>query len=102
MSGVLTFTGSLTGEASGTTNALVAAPCSDVAANPPGTFFDAFQFRGQYTGTVKGRPVSTTLTYSGVTWPPDGHIDAVIVLRNGGIGPLRAQATVAVGGTYSG
>jgi hypothetical protein len=101
ISGVLTFTGSLVGSAPGTTNALEQAPCTDVAANPPGTYFDVFQFRGRFAGTVDGRPVSGTITYTGVT-NVGGHIDAVIVLWGSGIGPLRADAIVAQGGSYSG
>jgi len=101
VNGVLTFTGSLVGAAAGTTQALEAAPCSAVAANPPGTFFDVFQFRGRYVGTVNGRHIDTALTYSGVTHV-GGHIDAIIALRDGGVGLLRASATVAVGGTYTG
>ena len=100
VNGVLEFYGSLKGEAAGTTNALEAAPCSDVAANPPGTYFDVFQFRGHFDGTVNGRPLSVPLTYTGIT-RVGGHIDAVIVLRGSGIGPLKADAVVAVGGTYS-
>lgn len=99
--GVLTFTGSLVGAAAGTTNALEAAPCSAVAVNPPGTFFDVFQFRGQFVGTVNERDVDATLTYSGVTHV-GGHIDAVIALRGSGVGLLRASATVAARGTYIG
>jgi hypothetical protein len=100
ISGVLTFSGSLVGSAPGTTNALEQAPCTDVAANPPGTYFDVFQFRGRFAGTVNGRPVGGTMTYTGVT-NVGGHIDAVIVLWGSGIGPLRADAIVAQGGRYS-
>ena len=48
VNGELTFTGSLVGSAAGTTNALETAPCSAVLVNPPGTFSDAFQFRGHF------------------------------------------------------
>jgi hypothetical protein len=99
--GVLTFTGTLVGTAAGMTNALETAPCSAVSVNPPGTFSDAFQFRGHFVGTVNERHIDTSLTYSGVTYV-GGHIDAIISLLGSGIGPLRATATVAVGGTYIG
>lgn len=101
VNGVLTFTGSLVGAAAGTTNALETAPCSAVSVNPPGTFSDAFRFRGYFVGTVNGEGVDTSLTYGGVTHV-GGHIDAVISLLGSGVGPLRASATVAVGGTYTG
>ena len=100
ISGVLTFSGSLVGSAPGTTNALEQAPGTDVAANPPGTYFDVFQFRGRFAGTINGRPVGGTMTYTGVT-NVGGHIDAVIVLWGSGIGALRADASVAHGGNYS-
>jgi hypothetical protein len=98
--GVLTFTGTLVGAAAGTTNALEAAPCSAVSVNPPGTFVDVFQFRGHFVGTVNGRDLDTSLTYSGVTHV-GGQIDAIISLQGSGVGPLRASATVAVGGNYT-
>ena len=69
--------------------------------DPPGTFSDAFQFRGHFFGTVNRGHVDSSLTYSGVTHV-GGHIDAVISLLGSGVGPLRASATVAVGGTYTG
>ena len=101
ISGVLRFSGSLVGDAPGTTQALEQAPCTDVATHPPGTYFDVFQFRGRFTGKVNGRPVTGPMTYAGTT-NVGGHIDAVILLRGGGIGPLRADAIVAQGGSYSG
>jgi hypothetical protein len=101
ISGTLTFSGSLVGDAPGTTQALEQAPCSDVATHPPGTYFDLFKFGGQFTGSVNGRSVTGTMTYAGIT-NVGGHIDAVILLRGGGIGPLRADAIVAQGGSYSG
>lgn len=100
VSGKLTFAGSLVGDAEGTTNALETAPCSEVAGNPAGTFFDVFQFRGHFIGYVNGRHVDTTLTYTGVTHV-GGPIDAVIALRGSGVGPLHASAIVAEGGTYT-
>src|SRR5688572_18766960 len=44
--GTLTFTGTLEGVASGTTTALIDAPCSEALSNPPGTFRDVFRFEG--------------------------------------------------------
>ena len=41
------------------------------------------------------------MTYTGIT-NVGGHIDAVILLWGSGIGPLRADAIVAQGGSYSG
>ena len=102
VNGVLTFfTGSLLGAAAGTTNALETAPCSAVLVNPPGTFFDTFRFRGHFVGTVNGEDVDTSLLYRGVTHV-GGHIDAIISLLGSGVGPLRASAKVAFGGTYTG
>ena len=101
VNGELTFTGSLVGSAAGTTNALETAPCSAVLVNPPGTFSDAFQFRGHFVGTVNGGHVDTSLTDGGVT-RVGGHIDAVISLLGSGVRSLRASATVAVGGTSTG
>ena len=103
VNGTLSFSGSLKGHSVGTTTALEAAPCSAVAApnTPPGTYSDVFKFRGNFVGKVSGRTVDNSLTYTGVTHV-GGHIDAVIALRGGGIGPMRADATVAVGGSYSG
>jgi hypothetical protein len=74
----------------GTTKALEAAPCSAVPVDPAGTFSTCFQFRGPLVGTVNRRQLDTTLTCSGVT-EVGGHIDAVIVLRGSGVGPLRAS-----------
>ena len=101
VNGTLSFSGSLVGDSVGTTTASEAAPCSAVAVSPPGTYSDVFQFRGNFVGTVSRRPIDNSLTYTGVTHA-GGHIDAVIALRGGGIGPMRADATVAVGGSYSG
>jgi len=91
----------LLGEADGTTTAVVAAPCADVAANPPGTYPDAFQFQGRFQGTIAQTPVTAELTYAGRTHE-GGEIDAVITLQGGASGLLRVSGQVAVGGTYSG
>ena len=68
---------------------------------PARYLFDTFRFRGHFDGSVNGEDVHTSLTYRGVTHV-GGHIDAVISLLGSGVGPLRASATVAVGGTYTG
>jgi hypothetical protein len=99
--GVLTFAGTLSGEAKGTTTATVLAPCDDVLTAPPGTFRDVFRFEGNFTGTVSGTPTTGALTYAGVT-RPGGGIDATIRLRGSSSAVLRADATIAAGGTYNG
>lgn len=99
--GVLTFSGTLTGTATGTTTALIRADCDQVASTPPGTFADVFRFVGDYTGTVAGQPASGSLTYAGVT-RAGGDITAVIGLRGDASAVLRADAVVAVGGSYRG
>ncbi len=65
--GILVFTGILEGATTGTTRALVFAPCSDVLANPPGTFRDIFRFTSDpafpFTDSVNGLPTTATITY---------------------------------------
>lgn len=99
--GVLTFAGALSGEAQGTTTARVFAPCDDVLTTPPGTFRDVFRFQGNFSGTASGTPTTGAMSYAGVT-RPGGAIDATIRLRGTSSAVLRANATVAVGGTYTG
>jgi hypothetical protein len=99
--GTLSFSGTLSGVAEGTTTALVLAPCNEALAVPPGTFRDGFRFSGVFAGTVDGTAATGELTYAGVT-RPGGDIDATIRLRGGSNAVLRAAATVAVGGTYTG
>jgi hypothetical protein len=101
VNGVLTFSGTLVGTATGTTTALILAPCDEVATTPPGTFADVFRFVGDYAGTVGGLPASGPLTYAGVT-REGGTITAVIKLRGSSSALLRADAVVAVGGSYRG
>jgi hypothetical protein len=72
-----------------------------VAATPPGTFADVFRFVGDYAGTVAGEPASGPLTYAGVT-RAGGTITAVVRLRGISSAFLRADAVVAVGGSYRG
>jgi hypothetical protein len=101
--GTLTFTGTLDGVASGTTTALIDAPCPEALSNPPGTFRDVFRFEGDFAGTVDGVPATGDLRYAGVT-RPGGSIDANIRLRaDQAKAELRTvDAQIGVGGTYRG
>lgn len=99
--GTLFFTGTLTGQAEGTTSALVFAPCAEVAANPPGTFRDVFRSELSFEGTVNGVPTSADLVYFGNT-AVGGEIDALMILSGGPHGVLEVAATVGVGGSYAG
>jgi hypothetical protein len=99
--GELRFTGTVVGTASGTTQALIDAPCASVATSPPGTAGDVFGFRGSFAGTVAGEDASGTLTYTGVT-RPGGSIRAVITLRGGATAWLHVRAVAGQGGTYAG
>jgi hypothetical protein len=101
VSGTLTLAGTLLGTATGSTAAFEDAPCTDVAANPPGTFADVFRFTGTFSGTIAGRATAGALVYAGRT-APGGAIDAVMVVTGGLTGLLRVQAVVGVGGTYRG
>ncbi|SOC53757.1 hypothetical protein [Ornithinimicrobium cerasi] len=101
--GTLTFSGDVVGEAVGTTTAVIFAPCDDALASPPGTSFDVFRFEGVFSGEVLGDPTSGALSYAGVT-RVGGAIDATVILDgdDGARAVVRADAQVAVGGTYSG
>ncbi len=99
--GRLEFTGTITGVATGTTSALVFAPCSEVMTTPPGTYRDVFRSELQFTGTVNGVPAEATVLYQGGV-EPGGTIDAHLHFSNGVAGTLDADAIVAVGGTYAG
>lgn len=100
--GTLSFTGTVAGDAVGTTTAVIFAPCEDALASPPGTFFDVFRFDGDFTGEVLGEPTTGFLSYSGLT-RAGGAIDATIILDGDHArAVLRADARVAVGGTYTG
>ncbi len=101
VNGVLTFSGTLMGTATGSTTALIFASCAQVATTPPGTFADVFRFVGEYVGTVAGQPGSGSLTYAGVT-RAGGNITAAIGLRGDSSALVRADAVVAVGGSYRG
>lgn len=99
--GVLTFSGTLEGSAEGTTTASVLAPCEVVLAAPPGTYRDVFRFTGTFTGTVAGSATTGSLDYAGVSFP-GGSIGATIQLDGASTARLRADATLGVGGTYTG
>jgi hypothetical protein len=101
VNGTLTFAGTLQGTAGGSTTALENAPCTDVAANAPGTFADVFRFIGTFSGTIGGRTTEAAIVYAGRT-APGGEIDAVMLVTGRDTGVLKVRATVGVGGTYSG
>src|SRR5690606_2528962 len=79
VNGTLTFTGTVEGDAVGTTTAVIFAPCEDALAAPPGTYVDLFRFDGDFTGEVLGEPTSGSLSYAGVT-RVGGVIDATVIL----------------------
>jgi hypothetical protein len=100
--GQLNFTGTIVGEAVGQTTALVFAPCSDVAATPPGTFRDVFKSELKFEGTVAGEQASANVLYMGRV-QPGGEIVGRILFSRGVQGRLEIEDTkVAVGGEYSG
>ena len=100
--GQLNFTGTIVGAAVGQTTALVFAPCSDVAANPPGTFRDRFKSELVFEGTVDGEPARANVLYMGRV-QPGGEIVGRILFSRGVQGRLEIEETiVAVGGEYSG
>lgn len=103
VAGTLTFTGTLVGVASGTTTALIDAPCPEALSNPPGTFSDVFRFEGDFAGTIAGVPATGDLSYAGVT-RPGGSIYANIRLRaDEAKAELRTvDAQLGIGGTYRG
>jgi hypothetical protein len=102
VNGTLTFSGTLEGDAVGTTTAVIFAPCEEALAFPPGTYFDVFRFEGDFTGDVLGEPADGPLSYAGVT-RVGGGIDATIILDGDEErAVLRADAQVAVGGTSTG
>lgn len=99
--GVLEFFGTLAGEASGKTTALIFAPCEVVAVSPPGTFRDVFMSQLVFEGTVNDHPVTTDMTYQGQV-EEGGDITALIRFANGLRGKVDVDGEVAVGGSYSG
>ena len=102
VNGTLSFSGTLVGDAVGVTTAVIFAPCSEALASPPGTYRDVFRFEGDFTGAVLGEAASGPLSYAGVT-RVGGGIDATVILDGDGArAVVRADAQVAVGGTYTG
>ena len=99
--GQLVFSGTIEGTATGTTSALVFAPCSQVATSPPGTFRDVFKSELRFEGTVDGEPARANVLYMGRV-QPGGQIEGRLVFSNGVAGRLEVDAQVAVGGEYRG
>ncbi|MFN2563900.1 MAG: hypothetical protein ABR499_02655 [Gemmatimonadaceae bacterium] len=101
VNGRLVFTGTIEGTATGTTRALVFAPCSEVATSPPGTFPDVFKSELRFEGTVDGKPAQANVLYMGRV-QPGGQIEGRLVFSKGVAGRLEVDAQVAVGGKYRG
>lgn len=99
--GQLVFSGTIEGVATGTTTALVFATCAEVASSPPGTHRDVFKSELEFDGTVSGVPATAAMIYQGRV-QEGGRIDGRILASRGLAGVLRADAQVAVGGSYSG
>jgi hypothetical protein len=99
--GQLVFSGTIQGIANGETSALVFAPCSEVASNPPGTFPDVFKSEAVFEGTIAGQPVHSNLLYMGRS-EPGGHISGRFVFSRGVEGRLDVDSQLAVGGQYQG
>lgn len=99
--GVLVFTGSIEGRASGTTQALVFDTCDVVEMALPGTIDDVFRSDLIFGGLIDGLPTFAAMTYRGRT-ENLGQVRAEIDLSQGANGRLRVTAAVAVGGTYRG
>jgi hypothetical protein len=99
--GRLVFTGTIEGEATGQTSALVFAPCADVATSPPGTYRDVFKSELMFEGTVDGEAASANVLYVGGV-EPGGQINGRLIFSNGVQGSLEVEAVVAVGGEYHG
>ena len=99
--GQLIFSGSIEGTATGTTSALVFAPCAAVSTSPPGTFRDVFRSELEFEGTVDGVPAQGSMLYQGGV-QEGGRIEGRVLLSRGISGALDVDAQVAVGGSYSG
>jgi hypothetical protein len=97
----LSFTGTILGTAEGSTVALIAAPCGEVATTPPGTFADVFAFVGDFAGTIDGEAAAAKLRYAGTT-RAGGAINALMTLSHGAHGLLKVDAVAGQGGTYAG
>jgi hypothetical protein len=99
--GVLFFTGTLEGDAYGTTRALVFATCDEAASNPPGTFQDLFRSELVFEGKVNDIETIADMTYQGIT-EVGGEIKGRMMLSNGLKGMLKVDALVVLGGSYTG
>ena len=99
--GQLVFSGDVEGTATGTTTALVFAPCSEVATTAPGTYRDVFTSDLRFVGTVNGEPAEAEGLYQGIT-QVGGAIEGHVHFANGVAGVLDVDAIVAVGGSYEG
>jgi hypothetical protein len=99
--GMLVLSGTIEGTATGTTTALVFAPCSEVATTPPGTYRDVFTSELHFVGTVDGEPAEADGLYQGTT-QVGGAIEGHLHFFNGVAGVLDVDAIVAVGGSYEG
>ncbi len=103
----LSFSGSLTGNAVGTIEVLILAPCSEASVNPPGTFRDVFRVQTTFTGAILSNAGTAQLVYKGQT-APDGDVSGQMIVkgRTGALadthGMFHVQATAGVGGTYNG
>ena len=95
------ISGTIEGEAPGTTRALVFATCEEAASNLPGTFLDVFRSELEFVGTVDGLETDVDIIYQGIT-KVGGEIKGYMVLSNGLSGFLKVSALVAVGGDYTG
>jgi hypothetical protein len=98
---VLELDGTVDGTATGTTRALVHAPCAEATSNPPGTFADTFAFTGDFLGTVSEAGTAAEVRYAGGT-RAGGGVSAVLVLDGGAVVVAAVQARAAEGGTYRG
>lgn len=99
--GRLVFAGTVEGVARGTTTALVFAPCSEVQANPPGTFADVFKSELDFEGTIDGEQAQASLLYQGRS-QEGGQIEGRLIFSRGVQGALDVDAQLAVGGSYDG
>jgi hypothetical protein len=99
--GAVEFAGTLEGQATSVTTALVRADCSEVVASPPGTFPDVFSARLEFAGSFDGVPVEADIVYRG-TAEVGGAIRGVMTLSDGLRGALRVDAILARGGSYQG
>lgn len=97
----LRLTGTIDGTASGSTTAIIKAPCDQALATPPGTFADVFQFSGTFQGTVRGKNTTARTRYAGVT-RAGGAVLAVLTLRGTTSATVFVEAQAGGTGTYHG